>query len=374
MRASACITVALLVLVGCGTDDTTQGSSPTTEVRVPDDAPTIAVRTTAEIEATGAGWLVCPGGLAPCWDVIDGDGPDLAEGWATVEGDWALGAIRVTALEGVEPGRSEFIDPCEDGDGALTDGDPVGEVTEELAAYLDSIPDELAAIWQSTDDGPLVVSVTDGVDRHRDALSDQGLGGICIADVGADVPLAELEAAQEDMAEHFSRWGGSGWVVLSSSIEVMDNRVVISFDEIDQRLRDEVEDEWGDLVHIDAIVEVLDGTVSDLAPPTFPDDVPISTQPRQRGGMAALGTFVLRYDADGDCLYFEGGDADRVKPIWPYGSRALRDPAVVVDGRGVALAAVDQEIEVGGGYGHLLPDADDPTDCGAESVWVIAPE
>ncbi|MGY6502155.1 MAG: hypothetical protein ACXIVQ_14825 [Acidimicrobiales bacterium] len=376
MRRLAWATVLLVVVAACGGD----GGGTADPDGSPDpgsrpDGVTITLRTVAEIERDPSGAVVvCPGGFAPCWDVIDTGSVSLEPGWAVVEGDWSFGTLRVTDVGPVESEETVFVDPCGAEDRPLSDGPPVDRVDEELATVLDSVPDRLAAVWLAEGGGPLVLSVTERADELRDELSALGLGGICVADVGADFTLAELEAAQEDTAERFAGWGDAGWVALSSSIESVENRVVISFDEIDQRLRTQIEEEWGDIVRIESFVEVLDGRVDDLAPPVIPGDIPIATQPRQRGGMAALGQFTLRFDGEGDCLYFEDDDGERVKPLWPYGSRALREPPVVVDGRGVALAAVDQEIQVGGGFGQLLPGTDDVSDCGADTVWVIAPE
>lgn len=374
-RHLALLVAAAALLGGCGDDggdDVTTGGSSTTEV------PSTAVGepTGSEVEVRVWGSLgldatdrvvLCPGGVTPCWPVVDGLDPDPELGLVVAEGVWQANSFRLRSSSPYEPPDWEFTNPCE--------GEDLGE-WQELEGGAEVIQEStpsVAAIWLAPDQRTLVVVVNDDVEGTRARLADQGFQGVCVVDLGFEHTLGELETAQLELADHFAEWGDQGWVLTSSSIEVVRNVVEARFDTIDQRLRTEVERTWGPLVEILAAVEVLDGTVDQLRVPTPDDEIPIALQPRGAAGMAALGRFTVRYDADRDCLWFETDEGDRVKPIWPSGTRALRDPLVVLDGEGRELVAVDETVELGGGFGQVLPDSDDPTDCGAEEVWAVAP-
>ncbi len=238
-------------------------------------------------------------------------------------------------------------------------------------------PGSVAPCWPVVEPGADLesglVTATGVWDRETIAIEtvDPPPDGTSAGDV--DTPLEELESVLEDAAERWPDWGDEGWVVLSGTIDIGTGRVVIAFDEIDPRLRDEVESTWGETIDIRANVEVLDGTVDLLELPPEPGEIPIATQPRGSAGMGDSGRFTLRYDEQLDCMWFEDEDGARVKPIWPHGFRAQPDPVRVLDGAGRDLAAAGQSFEVSGGFGRVLPDSDDPTDCGATEVFVISP-
>lgn len=194
-----------------------------------------------------------------------------------------------------------------------------------------------------------------------------------VAPSDAGLSPEALQAVLDDAAERWPSWGDAGWVVLSGSVDTDAGRVVIAFDEIDPRLRDEVVSTWADVIEIRANVEVLEGSVDALTLPPAPGEIPLATQPRGSAGMGETGRFTLRYDDQLECLWFEDEDGERVKPIWPHGFRAMPDPVRVLDGAGRDLAAAGQSFEVNGGFGRVLPDSDDPTDCGATEVFVISP-
>jgi hypothetical protein len=371
MRRIPFLVVGVILAFGaCGDDGAATAGTPRTPstVDVELTGPSVGVRVTGTLELTADGWVVCPGSVAPCWPVVSNGGADLDEGRVVVEGTWQNETISITSLAAPPAVGPGFVDPCE--------GDDLGrwnDVAGGPAAIQGSTP-HLAGIWLTADQRTLVVVVNDDVEGVRSRLAAQGFEGVCVADLGFEHTLAELTAAQAELADRWSDWSERGWAPLSSSVEVTANRVVASFDEIDQRLRDELAAEsWGRLVHVDAAVEVLEGTVDDLATEPSDREIPLATQPRTSAGMGALGSFVLRFDERGDCLWFEADGGARIKPIWPHGTRALRDPVVVFDGRGDPIVAVDHEIQTGGGFGQVLPDSDDPTDCGATEVWVIAP-
>ena len=57
----------------------------------------------------------------------------------------------------------------------------------------------------------------------------------------------------------------------------------------------------------------------------------------------------------------------RVQPIWPYGSRALRDPVRIVDAAGAVVLHEGDRFSIGGG--EVGPPGQEPT-CGATTTWV----
>jgi hypothetical protein len=373
MRHRGLLLAILLVATACGSTDNGSARDPSAaQSSIPSPSgPTIEVRVTGSLEEGSNGWVLCPGSVGPCWMVLDGGGLSLTEQQVVADGIWQADTIRISSLAAAPELTWDFPDPCATEDDPKTPFDQDALDRDPLNTWLDTLSD-LAATWLTRDQQTLVVVVTGDLDRHRDEVEWLGLDGVCVADLGFEHTMAELESAQGDLAERWREWDETGWIATSLSIDVLRNEVVARFDQIDPRLRSEVETRWGDMVRIEAAVEVLDGTVDDLAMSVPDDQVAIATQPRGASGMDALGTFVVRYDAERDCLWFEGHDGNRIKPIWPFGTRALREPMVVLDGRGGALAAVGQEVTLGGGFGDVLPDADDPTDCGAEQVWAVS--
>lgn len=369
MHRSVGVALALtLLLAACGGDGDTgpnEGGQPPSTVEPGRPVP---VRVIGAIEETDEGWLLCPGAVAPCWPVVDEPDAGTRSGSVVATGTWDRDTID---LDTVEPGPGEgsgLTNPC------LEEGHQPDEAWQDDEAfddYVESIPEQVAGVWLADD--VLVMAVTDDVEGHRAALDDRGIQGVCVADLGFEHTLAELDSTLEEMSQRWPSWADEGWVVLSGSVDVAENRVVVAFDEIDQGLRDEIETTWGDRVEIRANVEVLDGPVEQLELPPADNAITVATQPRGSGGMDALGRFTLRFDAGRGCLYLEASDGSRTKPIWPFGYRALPDPVRVVDGRGEVVAVVDQQLELGGGSGQVLPDSDDPTDCGATTVWVINP-
>ena len=371
MRRVALVLALVGLVAACNdaTDDADDTVSPPPAVSVP-------VQVTGTLEQVGDTWALCPGAVTPCWLVTDDGGLDLAAGPVTAVGDWAQDTIalqQVGPAPTPSPDPADFPNPCPEmtEQGAVFDRtDPTAD--DEVAELITGMGDQYAGSWIAQPGPVLVIAVTEAGSEHRATVEAADLTGVCIAEGGFERPYSELVSAQEQLADELVSWADTGWVGLSVGINTLENRIDVYFDEIDPRLRNQIDGTWGDLVEVFAAVEVLEGTVDALERPVPPEEIEIATQPRQAGGMQAVGEFVLQHDPDGDCVYFEA-DNGRVKPIWPFGTRALRDPVRVIDGRNQIIALAGEEIELGGGFGQLLPDSDDPTDCGADLVWVVAP-
>lgn len=349
----------LLVLAACG-------SPPAEEVAAGSDRDgPVPVRVRGTLEPTDAGWRLCPAGTSPCWPV-DGPTETLEEAAVEVEGEWSDGRIRLTGEPRPASRDTTFPNPCPDAEPMRGEnGDQ--RVIERAQVYAESIPEHYAGAWLARPGPVYVFAVVDDADRHRAAIDDPH---VCVTHAGFRFSEAELHAVQEELAAEWDRWRARGWTVHGAGTAVVDNVVEVSFDQIDPRLRAELEERWPGMVHASAVIEVLEGTVDDLAaPPPGDDEIPIHTGARGAGGMDALGTFTLGYDADRDCIYLEAGDR-RIKPVWRHGTRALRDPVRVVDGDGDVIARVGEQLESGGGFTGP-PSPDDPLGCGADDVWVM---
>jgi len=107
-----------------------------------------------------------------------------------------------------------------------------------------------------------------------------------------------------------------------------------------------------------------------------PDRVEIVTHDDE-AGMEALGTFVLEYDAEHNCLFHleadnngEPGTGGRVIVIWREGHTAERsgDDVVVVDETGEEVARTGVPVTLAGGGGATELDH-----CGAVGAWSVNP-
>lgn len=328
----------------------------------------VSVRVVGLVERADGAWRVCLDGDGPCWPV-DAGGRSLDEGPATLTGTWDGASLVLTAAPEAREGDTTFPNPCPDVQPMSgTNGDD--DVLSAVQEYVSSIPEDFAGSWLARPGPVFVVAVIDDVDRHRAALASRVDRGVCVTSDGFRWSEVDLRKVQREISEQAERWRATGYGMTFSSVDVVGNVVEVGFDRIDAALRDDISDRWGERVTPRGVIEVLEAEIADLPEREVgSDEIRIETSDLGSAHMDALGRFVLRYDADSDCVYFEA-DGERVKPVFPYGWRALRDPVRVLDGRGVVLAQVDQEFEVGGGNGRA-PSSDDPLACGAMKTWIM---
>ena len=361
----ALASLVALVLVGAGTAcGATAEESPA--VAVDDDGP-MPLRVRGSVEQRDGRWRICPAGEPPCWWIDAGGDMALAPGPAMVaQGTLRGDTLAIDEAPTKRPSGYEFPNPC--GEAAS----PGAVVTPAVRQYLDSIPDAYAGEWVVQNAAGRVVAVAGDASRHGEEIIRLGGAGICVTDAGFRFSLADLLTVADAASARGQDWRAEGWTLGPSNVSVRDNRVELWFDQLDQRLVHEIEQTRGGRVVSEAVIEVLEGTVQDLpAPPSGPDDIPIATQRRGGGGMQALGHFTLRYDADRDCVWLEGGGPGRTAALWRHGMRALRNPVRIVDGDGDLVVRVDESFEAGGGGGRT-PAPDDPLACGATGTWVMA--
>lgn len=119
--------------------------------------------------------------------------------------------------------------------------------------------------------------------------------------------------------------------------------------------------------------------VTTVVPPadtSFPVDILTDPAP-SRGGMDALGTFVLEYDADLNCLYHveednngEPGTGGRVVIQWPFGYTAAHQTGKVIifDDTGKPVTASGVQFQLGGG-GDSFDGSGVPGGCDAIGIW-----
>ena len=110
---------------------------------------------------------------------------------------------------------------------------------------------------------------------------------------------------------------------------------------------------------------------------SFPVDILTAGQANQ-GGMDALGTFVLKYDPDLNCLYHleednngEPGTGGRVVIVWPFGYSAMNQQGkvVVFDETGKPVATTGVQFQIGGGGDAFDRGGMGDGGCDAIGVW-----
>ena len=334
---------AVLMLAACygeapSADVTSRAATSTTasipEVVRPEGS--VLVKVTGSVQV-GAGGIqeICAGQDETCAGIAlagNVDAPDTDPAMLQVTG-WYDGAqLLVVDSEIPDPlpfADSDFSTPCKGLQGK-TSVNPPDDPMNAVAAYTETIPDRFAGI------------------------------------IGHDFQSRLFDVID---LEQTATWG--------SSVGVLTNRVEVMMEYLDGDLRSRIESEFGTAVEIFAFIEILDGTIADLPDqkPVRPGDVELPTQPnRAGGGMEALGTFELRFDADLGCVYFPGDESDagsngRTVPVWPFGYTAASNPLRIYDQDGVLVAREGDVIQMGGGFVEYVTDQEL---CGASGAWIMS--
>jgi hypothetical protein len=309
----------ILVLGACGDD----GAAVTRNA--PDtDRPTSAAgpdrpRPGHRVARRGRdGWLLCPGSVAPCWPVVEPGDPDLADRSRRrdrhVGSRHDLDRRRSSWARGGPSSRTRAPTTIWGGRRAGT-GCPVRGVRDAPTS---------PAIWLTADD-VLVMVVNDDDTASAPSSPRGGRGGLCRRP-RLRAHAGRAESAARRAGRRWSRWGERGWVVLSGSLDVTANRVVIAFDEIDQRAARR------DRVHLGRPRRDPRPTsrcstarsTSWTSPPTRRSRSPPS--PAGPAGWTPSGSSPpLRRRARMPVV--RGRRRGRVKPIWPHGTGRCPDPS-----------------------------------------------
>ena len=242
---------------------------------------------------------------------------------------------------------------------------------EAINSYVHTVPEDFAGMWWDQESAVMTVwFVGDEIEVHHAAIAaavpDQK---VCVAG-GARFSEAELMEAMDALNAFGTRITTSGY-----GINTLSNRIELSIQEVDTALRQEITEAVGERVMLFPYMDVMEVTLDELPPPipVVPGNVELLTSRlRYGGGMDALGRFVLAYDADLNCIYFESnesGAGGRTVPVWPFGYSAINDPVEIYDYDGEFIAGQGTILELAGGF--VEADFIDGNGCGAESAWIV---
>ena len=372
-----------LVVVACaepGVSGTTSAAAPPVSAR---EGVEVIVTATPVEQPDGAIELCPPGVDGPCPGILlEGEiDPSLTSreqpNVVVVQG--VYDGRRLLATE--EPSVADFPlldDPdfsslCPDlaGDQAASPPEPLTTALSEYTAGQD----DFAGMWWDQETSVMTVwFVGDDASHHQEAIAElAGDQPVCVAG-GARFSEDELIEATR-VIQSMTDSTGRPLVTPGHGVDTIRNRIPLVVEELDGATRRALTDAVGDRVVIHAFIEMAAGSLADLpdAVPAVPGDVEILTSPsRFGGGMDALGTFDLSYDADMNCLYFTGVEdqgGTRLVPVWPFGYSATSDPLTIFDYDGNVLAVEGDTLELGGG--GVSASGLEGNLCGASQTWVV---
>ena len=395
-RFTFVLLVLLILLAACASEPLPlEGEAATTTV-IPvapaSTAPVLDVANTDGVRVAITGFLspgqdgiaeVCPDTGGPCPGVLLlGGAPSLDDPSNMVRliGLYDGRNISVEEWDEVVPAETDFTNPC--GLSATGLGNPPDGAFEAVDREVAGSRDRLAGMWWDSSNQVMTLWFTgDAVDDLRVQLEAAASGEMALCVVGqAQYSEQQLLQIQSDLDAHID-FGALG--VQSTSTDIINNRVEVSSEFLDEPARMALKTEFGGAVVVHAFIEVLNGLVADLPDPqpAIAGDVELVTQStRAGGGMSALGRFVVMFDADRGCVYFPGdeesnngepGTGGRTLPVWPFGYTAELDPLRIYDFDGNLLAPEGDTIEMGGGFVSAeLTDVEN--DCGATGAWIAS--
>jgi hypothetical protein len=339
----------------------------------------VEVMVTATPVRSGDQVELCPPGMAErCPGIFweGGEEPPPAGQVITVRGEYdgsrLLGSGPAEAVDRyppLEPG--DFSTRCPD----LEGGGSPDTIATAVTDYTVTVPESFAGMWW--DERAQVMTIwmvgTD-FDDHRSAIIEAaGRRGVCVIGGARFSEVDLLEASQILSSYRDSR--GRPLSTPGFGIDVVDNRIELVVQEIDQATRQDLVSQLGERVAIYPYLEVLDQELAALpAPrPVVAGNVDLLTSSlRYGGGMDALGRFVVGYDSERNCIYFEGNEASgqgRTVPVWPFGYSATNDPVEIFDYDGGFVAGQGQALELGGGFADV--SLIEGETCGAVSGWIV---
>lgn len=389
-----CALLTVAVLTSCGSpaapvasDDVSSSTSGVTLPDVSAPPPTttltsdergVAVIVSGLIEPDGG---ICPAAQPGCKFAIavEGDVSGVAAGDFVTGSGWYDGTRLVLAATLTSTDSPFGATPTYDSlcpgmsNPASVDTNRVLEVANPILGRTDGDSDALATAWIDQASNVITLWFARDLDRYRnDLLAAFGEMNVCLAE-GARFSERALREAMDQVGQlstdgAFVVQGGFGTDELA-------NRIVVPIEALDPAGR-------AALAALDAVVplafiELVDRPLADLPPWSSPiaGTVDLMTMSsRTSGGMAALGTFVVQYDAAANCIYWQSAD-QRGTFVWPFGYTAadFDGTVTVFDGAGERVVAVGEQVEFGGGFVGTGPltGVTGNNRCGADDVFVV---
>lgn len=404
-------TLLLLVLVGsaCGPADPSPApSTPSPELSIRASPPADVRGGAVRVRAVGRPLVedgqvhLCPG-ADPCAGVAV-TGAHAAEvrraadrrdvlvrltGWydgATLAADTPPEVLSADELD------PPYDTPCAGVEGTPHPGtqkdpelrNPPEAVFDAARGWVAAHRDRYAALWWDDRAWAITLLVTDTdvapvraelARRIGTAAADRPGGdvGVCVVG-GAPATEDELEAASDRIGDVVDGLG-RGYGIDAWAPDPRRGSVQIWASHMDRATIDRLRGGSAVPVEVWAFLTVLDGSVDDL--PTGDGTggtgaVPLDTNDsRAGGGMQALGSFTVRYDARQRCVYLDDGHR-RVAALWPFGYTARADPLRIVDARGAVVLREGDQFRSGGGF---VPTTALDHPCGAdgdEGAWIMS--
>ena len=301
------------------------------------------------------------------------DNPTVVQVGGTYDGRALYSAAEPVAVEYPPNEQIVFASLCPDLQGTPL-VDPDVELEQGVASYAQAQPD-YAAWWWDREAAVLTVWFKgDDISAHQAAIAKvAGDEPVCVAG-GARFSEAELLEASE-LLNDFRDSRGLALATFGYGVGGLSNRIDVPLEEIDSETRAALTELVGDRVVPYPYIEMTDASLADLPEPipAVEGDVDILTsRVRSGGGMDALSTFELRYDAELNCVYSPGfaeGGRDRSVLVWPFGYSATSDPMTVYDYDGNPVASEGDAIELAGGGVDI--EFIEGNTCGADGAWIV---
>jgi hypothetical protein len=342
----------------------------------------LPVVVTGVLMRRGAGVEICPGSAyRPCAGIeVVGEVP---EAWLSTSESVAVwrvsGRFDGSKLSPTGAERSHLSDApsfrnsCAEFQKPMAGQNPDDRLSAEVATVIAEHAQRVAGHWWDAPRQTMVISVKGGATEMTEMAklvrARFPKSRICVQQ--ARFSEQELEQARA-RADQILKEGGAFWS--SSAIDVVNNRVVYDAEVLDAPTFEKLKQEVGDAVLVLAFIQLQEHALARLpvAPPR--GDVALITQPSRSGAsMAALGRFSVHYDAAQRCVYLQGGDGQRVLPVWPFGYWATANPFVVYDYDDQPIGKAGEVIEFGGG-GVDVHHVRAASNCGAKTAWIGAPQ
>jgi hypothetical protein len=327
---------------------------------------------------------ICPGThVAACAGIrVQGT---IDEQWLSRPGQvsvWRVAGVydgSVLVLEGAAQatplGRApDYRNPCPEYQRALVARERAPNADERsmsgVQEFVGAHAPRVAGHWWDAERQTIVVWVTgDPTELQKSLRARAPSARICVKG-HAEYSEQQLEAARARadaiLAENAIAWS-------SSSLDVVENRVVYQAEAVDSETLARLAAETGRAVRVVAFIEARDRRAAALPTPPPRGDVELVTQTmRSAASMMALGKFSIHYDAELRCVYLKGQDERRVLPVWPFGFWATSDPLQVFDYDGNVVAQAGVQLDFGGGNVDLQHVATKNA-CGSQAAFVGQP-